>query len=189
MYLAVRNPPGHRRGGNTRKGERVGRVYEEGEGELTLGILVWAVDVVTPHYDDGEFEALLVRVDQHLGGGFAGSVRVGRGQYAGLEQVVVIVLDFAVDLVGGDVDESTDADLLGALEKDVGAVHVGVGESIRIAEAQVDVGLGGEVEDGVDVVALEAVYHHRKKRKNTKVEAEVTPIVKGAGVVERRAGV
>jgi hypothetical protein len=54
-------------------------------------------------------------VHQHLGGGLAGGVRVGRRQDAGLQQVVVVVLDLAVDLVGRHMDEALDAHLLRAL--------------------------------------------------------------------------
>lgn len=154
---------------------------------LTLRELVRAVDVVAPHNDHRKLEALLVRVDQHLGGGFAGGVRVGRGQDAGLEEVVIVVLDLAIDFVCGDVDEAVDADALGALEEDVGAVDVGVGEAVRVTEAQVDVGLGGEVENGVNVVALQAVEHLVGIGDVALDKGKVLAFVEGTGVVERRA--
>lgn len=146
-----------------------------------------AVDVVAADDDDGELEALLVRVDQHLSGGLGGGVGVGGGKDASLEEVIVLVLDLAVDLVGGDVDEALDADLLGGLEQHVGAVDVGVGEAVRVTEAQVDVRLRGEVEDGVDVVALEAVHHLGGVGDVALVEGEVALVIEGARVVERRA--
>ena len=125
----------------------------------TFGILVGAVDVVAAHDDGWEIEGLLVRVDKHLGGCFAGGIRVGWGKNARLEEIVVLVLDLTVYLVGRDVDEPLDADLLGALQQHVGAIHVGVGEAVGVAKAQVDMRLGGKVEDGVDVVSLQAGDH------------------------------
>lgn len=97
---------------------------------LTLRILVRSVDVVAAHDDGGQPEALLVRVHQHLGGRLAGRVRVRGRQDAGLEQVVVVVLDLAVHLVGRDVHEAPHAHLLGALQQHVRAVHVGVREAV-----------------------------------------------------------
>ena len=145
------------------------------------------IDVIAPHDNDGQLEALLVRLHQHLGGRLARGVRVRRRQYARLEQVRVLVVDLAVDLVGRDVDEALDADLLGALEQHVGAVDVGVREAVRVAKAQVDVRLRGKVEDGIDVVALEAVHHLGRVRYVALVEGEVAPLVEDARVVERRA--
>jgi hypothetical protein len=155
------------------------------EGGRTLWELVGSVDVVAADDDDGELEALLVRVHQHLGGGFGSGVRVGRGEDAGLEEVVILVLNLTVDLVGGDVDEALDANLLGRLEQDVRAVDIGVGEAVGVAEAQVDVGLGGKVEDGVNVMALEAVHHLGGVGDVALVEGEVPLVIEGAGVVER----
>lgn len=146
-----------------------------------------AVDVVAADDDDGELEALLVRVHQHLCGGLGGGVGVGGGEDAGLEEVIILVLNLTVDLIGGDVDEALDADLLGGLEQHVGAVDVGVGEPVRVTEAQVDVRLRGEVEDGVDVVALEAVHHLGGVGDVALVEGEVPLVIEGAGVVERCA--
>lgn len=85
------------------------------------------------------------------------------------------------------MDEALDTNLLGTLEQDVGAVDVGVGEAVGVAKAQVDVRLGGKVEDGVDVVALQAVDNLRGVGDVTLVEGEVALVIQGAGVVERGA--
>lgn len=156
-----------------------------GRVKLTLGELVGTVNVVAANNDDGELEALLVRVHQHLGGGLGGSVRVGGGKDAGLEEVIILILNLTVNFIGGDVDEALDADLLGRLEQDVSAVDVGVGETVGVSEAQVDVGLGSEVEDGVNVVALEAVHHLGGVGDVSLVEGEVPLVIEGTGVVER----
>lgn len=146
-----------------------------------------SVDVVTPNNNDGKLEASHVGIHKHLGGGLACGIRVGRRKNARLEEIVVVVLDLAVDLVGRDVNEALDADLLGTLEEDMGAVDVGVCEAVRVAKAQVDVRLGGKVEDGVDVVALEAVNHLDGVGDVALVEAKVALLVEGACVIERGA--
>lgn len=146
-----------------------------------------AVDVVAADDDSGHLEALDVRVDKHLSGGLAGGVGVGGGQDAGLQQVIIVILDLTVHLVGGDVDEALDANLLGALEQNVGAVDVGVGEAVGVAKAQIDVRLGGKVEDSVNVVTLQAVDNLRGVGDVALVEGEVALVVQGTGVVQRRA--
>jgi hypothetical protein len=154
---------------------------------LTLWELVGSVDVVTPNNNDGKLEASHIRIHKHLGGSLARGVRVGRSKNARLEEIIVVVLDLSIDLVGRDVNEALDANLLGTLEQHVGAVDVGVSKAVRVAKAQVDVRLGGKVEDGVDVVALEAVDHLDGVGDVALVEAKVALLVEGACVVERGA--
>lgn len=113
------------------KGECITRGWSEFcVGCLTLWVLVRAVDIVASHNNHGELEALLVGVDQHFCRRLARSVGVGGCQDAGLQQVILIVPDFAVDLVGGDVDEALDPDLLRALQQHVRSIDVRVGESV-----------------------------------------------------------
>ncbi|KFY44487.1 hypothetical protein V494_01461, partial [Pseudogymnoascus sp. VKM F-4513 (FW-928)] len=168
-------------GAVTVENDGLAAVQEAGEFRDDL----WGRYVVAADDDDGELETLLVRVHQHLGGGLGGGVGVGGGEDAGLEEVIILILNLTVDLIGGDVDEALDADLLGRLEQDVGAVDVGVGETVRVSERQVNVGLGGEVEDGVNVVALKAVHHLGGVGDVALVEGEVPLVIEGAGVVER----
>ncbi len=153
----------------------------------TLWVLVWSVDVVGANNDDRHLERLLVRVNQHLSGGLGGSVRVGWGENRSLEEIIILILNLSVDLIGGDVDEALDVNLLGRLEKDVSAVDVGVGEAVGVSEGQVNVRLSREVEDGVNVVTLQAVHNLGWVCDITMVEREVSLIVQGAGVVEGRA--
>lgn len=148
---------------------------------------MWSVDVVGANNDDWHLEGLLVRVNQHLSGGLGGSVWVGWSQNAGLEEIILLILNLSVNLIGGDVDETLDSDLLGGLEENVGSVNVGVGESVRVAKGQVNVGLGSEVEDGVNVVTLQAVHDLGWVGDITMVEGEVSLIVQGARVVEGSA--
>lgn len=159
----------------------------DGEGGLTLRVLVRPVDIVAADNDGGELEALLIRVHQHLGGGLAGGIGVGRGQDARLEQIVVIVTHLAVDLIGRDVDEAADVYLFGTLQQHVGAVDIGMGKVVRVAKAQVDVRLGGKVEDCIDAVALQAVDHLGRVGDVALVKGKVALVVEHTRVVERGA--
>jgi hypothetical protein len=62
-----------------------------------------------------------------------------------------------------------------------------VREAIRVAKAQVDVRLGGKVEDGVDVVALHAVEHLGRVGNVAVEKGKVALIIEDTRVVERRA--
>lgn len=143
------------------------------------------VDIVAPHDDDRQLEALLVRVHEHLGRRLARGVGVRRRQDARLDQLVVVLAHLAVHLVRRDVHEAPDAaHLPRALEQHVRAVDVGVREAVRVAEAQVDVRLRGEVQHGVDAVALHAVDHVGRVRDIALVEGEVGPVCEEGRVVE-----
>ena len=145
------------------------------------------VDVVASDNDDGELETLLVGVDQHLGSGFAGSVWVCWCQNAGLEQIIGIISNLSIYLVGGNVNELLDPNLLGTLQQNVGTIDIGVGEGIRVTETQIDVGLCGEVEDSIDLVSLEAVHDLGGVGDVAMVEGEVALVVQDPGVVQGRA--
>ena len=85
------------------------------------------------------------------------------------------------------MDETLDSNLLGGLEKNVGSVNVGVSESVRVTEGQINVGLGSEMEDGVNVVTLQAVHNLRWVGDIAVVKGEVSLIVQRTSVVERSA--
>ena len=75
-----------------------------------------------------------------------------------LERLLLVLLALAVHLVGAVVAEAADVlALLGRLEEHVGADDVAVRELEAVAEGVVDVRLGGEVHDGVDLLGLEHV--------------------------------
>lgn len=150
----------------------------------TLWELMRTVDVVGSHDDDWELERLGVGVNQHLSGGLGSSIWVGWGQNAGLEEIIILILDFTVNLIGGDVDEALDANLLGTLEQNVSTVNVGVGESVGVSEAQINVGLSSKVENGINVIALEAVHDLRWVGDVSVVKGEVSLVIEGTGVVQ-----
>mmetsp|Transcript_5222 Transcript_5222/g.10722 ORF Transcript_5222/g.10722 Transcript_5222/m.10722 type:complete len:334 (-) Transcript_5222:444-1445(-) len=128
-------------------------------GDQLLRKLMRAVDVIPAGNDTGEFEGAVVGFNEEFGPGFGGRVGVGRFEDVFLlHRLGFEGFALAVDLVGGDVDEAADSPVaLGRLEHDVGAEDVALGEIEGISEGVVDVGLGGEVHDGVDVFLVEDV--------------------------------
>lgn len=89
-----------------------------------------AIDIVAANNNGREFETLMIGVDHHFGGCFARSVGVGWGKDAGFLQLIFAVAHFAINFVCRHVDKSFNAGFLGALQKNVSAVDVGMGEAI-----------------------------------------------------------
>ena len=118
-----------------------------------------AINIVTSDDDDRELKTLLVRMDKHFRSRLAGSVWISRSKNAGLEQIIRVIPNFSVNLVGRNVNELLDSNFLGTLQQHMGSIYIGVGEGVRVSEAQIDVGLSGEVEDGIDLVSLQAVHN------------------------------
>lgn len=143
-----------------------------------------AVDIVATHDDDRKLEALGVRMHHHLSRSLGGGVWVGRKQQAVLEQVLGIIGNLSVDLIGRDVDELLDLAFLGTLQKHVSPVNVGVSEAIRVSETQVHVRLSCEVEDGIDIKSLHTIDDLDRVGDVAMVEAEVTLAVENSGVVQ-----
>ena len=73
---------------------------------------MWSVDIVTSNDDNRKLEALIVGVYQHLSCSLGGSVRVSRSQNARLEQIISILLDFSINLIGGNVHKLLDPKVL-----------------------------------------------------------------------------
>jgi hypothetical protein len=116
-----------------------------------LGVLERAVVVARP--DDHHRCAVghVVGVGQAVRPDLAG--RVGRG---GIERIGLLEKSFvaaAVDLVGRDVEEELDpGGLPDRLEEDVRPVDVGHDELAGVEDRAVDVRLGSEMEDALDVL-------------------------------------
>lgn len=85
------------------------------------------------------------------------------------------------------MDELLDSDFLGTLQKYVSTVHIGVGESVRVTKTQVDVGLRSEMEDGIDIVALQTVHDFGGVCNVAMVEGEVALVLEDARVVQGSA--
>lgn len=144
-----------------------------------------SVDIVASNNDHRELETLLVRVNQHFCRSFACSVWICGGQNASFQQILIIVFNFTIHLISGDVDEFLDSDLLRALQENVCAVDVCVCEGIRVTKTQINMRLCSEVENGIDVVALEAVHNFGGVCDVAMVEREVSLVVEDSGIVER----
>ena len=80
-----------------------------------------------------------------------GRVRIGRPHRIALARGAA--LDRAVHLVGADVQEARNLELAHRLEQGEDAEHVGLEERVGLHQRAVDVGLRGEVDDGVDPAA------------------------------------
>ena len=85
------------------------------------------------------------------------------------------------------MDKLLDTNLLRALQQHVGAVDVGMRKAVGVAKAQVNVRLGGKVEDGIDIVAFQAVINLGGGGDVSLVEGEVPLVIEDASVVEGRA--
>lgn len=145
------------------------------------------IHVIASRNNHGQSETLLVGLHQHLCRRLTRSVRIGGRKDTGLQKVITLLTNLAIHLIRRDVNEATHADLLRALEQDMRSVDIRVGEAVRITEAQVDVGLGCEVHDGVDVVSFHAVEYVGRNGDVAPVEGEVRLPIETGGVVESGA--
>eukprot|EP00755_Sulcionema_specki_P004295 Sspe_Gene.4335::Locus_1427_Transcript_1_1_Confidence_1.000_Length_1384::g.4335::m.4335 len=122
-----------------------------------LWVLPRPIDIVPAGDEGGDVKRLLVRLDNEFCSGLRRRVRVGGVQEGTLS---LPLGNLAVNLVRRDVDELLQLAIhLGALEEVVCPKHVGAGEAHGVPKAVVDVGLGSEVDDGVDVAGFEDVHH------------------------------
>lgn len=119
------------------------------------------IDVVASSDHNRQFEALPICIHKHLCSSLARSVWVCGREQTCLHKVFAIFINFAVHLIGRDVDETSNASSFGAFQHDMSAIDVCSRESVRIAKTQVHVRLGCEVKDGVYIVLLKACGHIR----------------------------
>lgn len=85
------------------------------------------------------------------------------------------------------MDESFNAGLLGALQKNVRAIDVCVGEAIRVAKAQIHMRLSCKVHHRVNVIALHAVEDFGGICQVAMVKSKVALVIEGSGIVQSRA--
>src|SRR5450432_3664497 len=67
------------------------------------------------------------------------------------------------------------------------AKDVVIGECVRVAKAQVNVGLSGKVEDGINLVAFKTIHDFGGVCNIAMVEAKVPLVIERPGIVERSA--
>jgi hypothetical protein len=77
--------------------------------------------------------------------------------------------------------------LAGPLQKHMCPIYIRVGKLVRVAEAEIDMGLRREMEDGVDVMLPQYPLYVRWRCDVTVLEREVWFVVECSGVVQRRA--
>lgn len=117
--------------------------------------MVRSIHVIASHDDDWELETLCVRVHVHFGRRLAGGVWVGGCEHTVLEKIWIIEINLSHDFIRRHVDESFDLGLDSALEHGVCTFDVGLGELERVSEAQIDMRLRSEMEDGINLVLLQ----------------------------------
>lgn len=129
----------------------------------------------------------MIGVDHHFGSCFACSVGVSWGKDAGFLQLIFAMAHFAINFVSRHVDEPFNAGLLGALQKNVRAIDVRVGEAIRVAKAQIHMRLSCKVHHRVNVIALHAVEDFGGICQVAMVKSKVALVIEGSSVVQSRA--
>ena len=165
-------------------GQEIDKV-EDGRGAaLTVWELIGSVDVVGAHDDGLDGVAVPECGHEHFGGCLAAAVGIHGLQGFFFAMAVGSGVGGAVCLVGRHLDELLDAACFGALEEDLRAYDVGGGKGCGVFEARVDVGLGGEVDDGVDIVAVEAACDVVCGGDVASVEREILAAVEHFGVVQ-----
>jgi hypothetical protein len=73
-----------------------------------------------------------------------------------------------------------------SLQKDMCPIHICVRELVRVAEAEINVRLCGEVEDGIDVVLAQDTLDICRRGNVTMLKSEVRSVVEDARVVQAR---
>jgi len=95
---------------------------------------------------------------EHVRAGLAGRIRAVGGKRRLLAELPVGT-ERAVDFVGGDVDETFDAETSRGIEQALGAGDIGGHEGHGIGDGAIHMGLGREIDHGFDGVLFEKVEH------------------------------
>jgi hypothetical protein len=117
-----------------------------------LGVLAWAVVVGAVRDGGGEAVCFSPGADEMVGGGLRGGIG-GIGEI-GRVLVEVALGNRAVDFIGGDVVEVEMGQAPDDFKEVGGADDVGENKVVGGGDAPVDVGLGGDVDDGIDLVCF-----------------------------------
>ena len=134
---------------------------EDDERDKFFGEVIRAVVVRAVRREGREMVGVLERADEVVAGGFRGGVGGVGGEGRFLGEGRIGEREGAVNFVGGDVEETEGgfAGLgefgpveTGAVEEAERADDVGLDKRLGGIDGAVDVGLGGEIHDGVDVM-------------------------------------
>jgi hypothetical protein len=143
-----------------------------------------SIYVITPDCYQGQLEAISVRADHHFRCSLASRVWVCRRKYTRLAQVSGTDRHIAIDLICRDVYKPSDAMLPCALQKNMRPVYIRVGELIGVAEAEINMRLRGEMENGIDLVLPQHALDVCRRGNVSVLECKVWPAVEDARVVQ-----
>ena len=117
------------------------------------------IHIVTASDDHRELEGAVVTLHEKFSSSLGGRVRIRWLQHVVLHhRIGVEVFAFTIDFIRGNMNETLDGrTTLGALQKHVGSVDIGVRKGKGVSEGVVHMSLGCEVHDGVDGFLLEDV--------------------------------
>ena len=93
-------------------------------------------------------------------------------------------MDLPVHLICGYMNKASNLHFLRSFQQYVSATHVCLCEAIRVPKAQIDMGLGCEMKDGVDPVSCQALQDLSWVRDISANEGEVLPAIETSDVVE-----
>jgi hypothetical protein len=85
------------------------------------------------------------------------------------------------------MDEACDAMLSSALQQHMCPVDIRVGKLVRVAKAEINVGLRREMEDGVDVMLAQYALHVCRRCNVAVLEGEVPLLFKCPRIIQCRA--
>ena len=119
------------------------------EGNQLFRLLIGAVGVGASRYDYRQSVGAVVGAGQKLAAGFARGV--GAVWRQGVRLLGEALVDVAVDLVGGNLNEPLDVVASGGLAEGENAHDVGVHGVLRVGDAAVHVAFRGEIDDYIAV--------------------------------------
>lgn len=135
------------------------------------------IDIIASNNNRREPKAFIIRLDQHFSRSFAGRVGVGRGKDAGLQQLILVFLNFSINLVCRDVNKSLNTCLFCTFKEHMCAVNISMRKAIGITKAQVDMRLGCEVHHSIDIIPLHTIENFRWVSEIAVIKGKVALVV------------
>lgn len=111
-----------------------------------------SIHIIAPDRNERQLEAATICANHHLSSRLARRIRVRRRKQARLAQICRPNRHISIYLIRRDVYKPIHPMFPRSLQEHMRPVYVCVCELVRIAEAEVDVGLRREMEDGVDLM-------------------------------------
>ncbi len=158
-------------------------------GNEFLWELVWSIHVVAAGDQAGDFERSKIGFDQELSACFCRCIRIGWFQYVLLRHWISLkIFSFTIHLVSRNVYKPLDCfAYLCTFKKHVSAVNVRVGEGEGISERVVNMGLGSEVENCIDLLLPQHIAHQIRCSNITLDELVIRQALEFAQILQARA--